>query len=129
MCIRKSLLVAAALAIVGAVGIASVSASTSSWSNPNYLTFNAPVGLPGVTLPAGTYAFRMYDQDKNVVQVLNRAETTSYYMGITRPIHRPAGDREKPQVSIGEAPRGQVRPIQVWFPAGEDEGHGFIYDR
>jgi hypothetical protein len=128
MCIRKSLLVAAALAIVGAVCIASVSASTA-WSNPNYLTFNTPFGLPGVTLPAGTYTFRTNEQDRNVVQVLNRAETKSYYMGITRPIQRPSGNREQPLVSMGEAPRGQVQPVQIWFPAGEDRGHGFIYER
>jgi hypothetical protein len=110
------------------VCIASVSASTA-WSNPNYLTFNTPFGLPGVTLPAGTYTFRTNEQDRNVVQVLNRAETKSYYMGITRPIQRPSGNREQPLVSMGEAPRGQVQPVQIWFPAGEDRGHGFIYER
>jgi hypothetical protein len=124
MCIRKSLLVVAAIAIVAGVCVASASA----WSNPNYLTFNTPIALPGVTLPAGTYSFRTPDGDRNVVQVLNRAETKSYYMGITRPVQRPRGNKEL-VVSIGEAPRGQVRPIQAWFPADQDQGHAFIYDR
>jgi hypothetical protein len=125
MSIRKSLLATAAVAIVGGLAVASVYA----WSNQNYLTFNAPVALPGVTLPAGTYTFRTpSDADRNIVQVLNHAETKSYYMGITRPVQRPRGAVEL-IVSLGEAPVGQVKPIQAWFPLGERDGHAFIFDR
>jgi hypothetical protein len=124
MCIRKSLLALAGVAIVSGL----VVASAHAWSNNNYLTFNAPVALPGVTLPAGTYSFRTPSMDRNVVQVLNRAETKSYYMGITRPVSRPRRGTEL-MVTVGEAPAGQVRPIQEWFPIGENEGHAFIYDR
>jgi hypothetical protein len=123
MCIRKSLL---ALAVIGVL----VGASAHAWTtDTNYLTFSGPVALPGVTLPAGTYVFRMpSDSDKNVVQVMNRAETKSYYMGITRPVSRPRKSTEL-LVTIGEAPANQVRPIQAWFPLGDIAGHAFIYDR
>src|SRR5262249_51164076 len=131
MCIRKSLLAVFAVfavAIVAGVYVASVhvaAAAASTLTNSNYLTSSGRVALPGVTLPAGTYSFRTPTQDRNVVQVLNRAETKSYYMGITLPILRPrGGNREEPLVSMGEAASGRVRPIQAWFPAGEDRGHG-----
>jgi hypothetical protein len=126
MCIRKSLLVIAGAAVVGLL----VAASAHAWTNDtNYLTFNGPVALPGVTLPAGTYAFRSPSGiDKNVVQVMNRAETKSYYMGITRPVQRPRRSTEL-LVTLGEASARQVPPIQAWFPLGELEGHAFIYER
>jgi hypothetical protein len=125
MFIRKSL-----LAIAGAVGIGVlVAASAHALTNDrNYLTFNGPVALPGVTLPAGAYTFRTPGGiDKNVVQVLNRAETKSYYMGITRPVLRPR-DGTDLLVTVGEAPARQAPPIQAWFPRGVREGHAFIYE-
>ena len=123
MCIRKSLL---AIAILGVLVAASAHALTN---DTNYVTFSGPVALPGVTLPAGTYTFRTpSDMDKNIVQVMNRGETKSYYMGITRPVARPRG-RTQLLVTVGEASARQVPPIQAWFPLGQTEGHAFIYDR
>jgi hypothetical protein len=126
MCIRKSLLAMAGAAIVCVL----VGVSAHAWAtNTNYLTFNTPVAFPGVTLPAGTYTFRMPSEaDRNIVQILNRTETKSYYMGITRPVDRPRGGTEL-LVTVGEAPAGQARPIQAWFPLGQRQGHQFIYDR
>jgi hypothetical protein len=126
MCFSKSLLTIAGVALIGVLATASAHAFMST---RNVLTFSGPVALPGVTLPAGTYTFRNpSDHDKNVVQVLNQAETKSYYMGITTPVSRSRRGTDL-LVTIGEAPAGQVRPIQVWFPRDEAVGHGFIYDR
>jgi hypothetical protein len=126
MRIRKSLVVIAAVAVLGLL----VGASAHAWTNStNYLTFNGPVALPGVTLPAGTYAFRAPSSfDKNIVQVMNRAETKSYYMGITRPVARPRLGTDM-LVTMGEASTRQAVPIQAWFPLGQLEGHAFIYER
>jgi len=124
MCIRKSF-----IAIAAVLGVL-VAASAHAWAtDTNYLTFNGPVALPGVTLPAGTYAFRTPSGiDKNIVQVMNRGETKSYYMGITRPVSRPRASTEM-LVTIGEPPARQVPPIQAWFPLGDPQGHAFIYER
>ena len=125
MCIRKSLFVIAGTAVLAVL----VAASAHAWTNDtNYLTFSGPVALPGVTLPAGTYTFRSPSGiDKNLVQVMNRAQTKSYFMGITRPVSRPSRGTEL-LVTIGEAPARQVPPIQAWFPRGELDGHAFIYE-
>ena len=126
MCIRKSLLAVVGAVVIGVV----VGASAYAWTNnTNYLTFNAPVALPGVTLPAGTYVFRTpSDMGGNVVQVMNRTATKSYYMGLTLRTQRP--QRGMPLlVTMGEAPAGQAPPIRAWFPLGQPEGHSFIYNR
>ena len=126
MCIRKSL-----LAVVGAVVIGfAIGASAYAWTdNTNYLTFSAPVALPGVTLPAGTYVFRTpSDMDRNVVQVMNRTATKSYYMGLTQRTQRPQRGTTL-LVTMGEAPAGQAPPIRAWFPLGQLEGHSFTYNR
>lgn len=130
MCIRKSLPVAVVMGVL-VVAVLAVGASAYAWTtDTNYMTFSGPVGLPGVTLAAGTYVFRTPSgSDKNVVQVMNRAETKSYYMGITRPVSRPRRNSTELLVTVGEAPAGQVRPIQSWFPIGESVGHAFIYER
>jgi hypothetical protein len=126
MRIRKLLFVIATAAVLGVL----VGASAHAWStDTNYLTFNGPVALPGVTLPAGTYTFRSPSAiDRNIVQVMDRGETKSYYMGITRPVSRPRSGTEL-LVTVGEAPARQVPPIQAWFPRGAVEGHAFIYER
>jgi len=125
MCIRKSLLVTLVIGVV-VVGASAYAFTTDT----NYLTFSGPIALPGVTLAAGTYVFRTPDGfDKNVVQVMNRAETKSYYMGITRPVSRPRRNSTELLVTIGEAPANQARPIQAWFPLGQTAGHAFIYER
>ena len=123
MCIRKSLL---AIAVLGVLVAASAHALTT---DINYVTFSGPIALPGVTLPAGTYAFRTpSDFDRNIVQVMNRGETKSYYMGITRPVSRPRGGTQL-LVTVGEAPARQAPPIQAWFPVGQVAGHAFIWER
>jgi hypothetical protein len=125
MRIRTLLFVLATAAVLGVL----VGGSAHAWStDTNYLTFNGPVALPGVTLPAGTYTFRSPAIDRNIVQVMDRGETKSYYMGITRPVSRSRGGTEL-LVTIGEAAARQVPPIQAWFPRGASEGHAFIYER
>jgi hypothetical protein len=126
MRIRKLLFVLATAAVLGVLA----GASAHAWStDTNYLTFNGPVALPGVTLPAGTYTFRSPSAiDRNIVQVMDRAETKSYYMGITRPVLRPRDGTEM-LVTVGEASARQVPPVQAWFPRGSREGHAFIYER
>jgi hypothetical protein len=127
MCTRKSLLTILGVAILGALLVAP---SAPAWStNTNYLTFNTPVSLPGVTLAPGTYIFRQPSEtDSNIVQVLKRDRSASYYMGITHPVAR-TNFQKGAIVSMGEAKPGQAVPISVWFPLGEREGHSFVYGR
>ena len=51
-----------------------------------YLTFSQPVQLPGVSLGTGTYIFEIANPNTSgdVVRVLSRDRSTSYFMGFTR---------------------------------------------
>jgi hypothetical protein len=127
MCNRRSFLAVVGASILGVL----IAASAHAWGSTqtNYLTFSGAVALPGVTLAPGTYIFRLpSDTDRNVVQVLSRDSSRVYFMGMTRPVERPNGNRDR-AVTLGEASPGQAPPIRAWFPVGRRDGHGFIYAR
>jgi hypothetical protein len=120
-----------ALALV--LGFAAGAAPLDAWvtsSRLTYLTFNAAVALPGVTLPAGTYAFELAAPNTaaNVVLVKNRARTVQFYSGFTRRVERHA-DLDHSSVAFGEARPGEPRPILVWYPPDWPDGLQFNYRR
>ena len=70
------------------------------------LTFNQPVEIPGMVLPAGTYVFKVVDYamgDRNVIEVLDKNETHVYGTFVTRPVVRLG---REPLVSFAEGPAG-----------------------
>jgi hypothetical protein len=123
----STFLTAAAVALGLALSAASVQALTSN--RLTYLTFSGAVALPGVTLPAGSYAFELADSagTNNIVLVRNRERSKVYFLGFTNRIARPAAMREISAVSFGEAAPGQPRPIAVWYPPESSDGLQFRY--
>jgi hypothetical protein len=124
---RFSFLTALFILLGLAGGVSSIQATPAN--RLVYLTFSEPVGLPGVTLAPGTYAFEIAAPTSNatVVAVRNKARTQAYFMGFTRRIDRPRGMDDSSSVSFGEASRGQARPILAWYPSDSSTGLRFIY--
>ena len=122
---RTSLLVAFGV-ILGTVVVAAGSANAWS-SRTNYLTFSAPVSLPGVTLGAGSYVFERITPE--VVRVSHRTTRRVYLTAFTHAIARPASMPRGQFVTLGESPAGLAPPIKAWFPEGYAVGHEFIYPR
>jgi hypothetical protein len=95
-----------------------------------YFTFNQSVALPGVTLPAGTYMFRLADPDttRRVIQVSDKDGTQSYALLLTMPAYRsePAKDSE---IRFLETPAGAPRAVDAWWYVGESTGYEFIYSK
>lgn len=91
-------------------------------------TFSEPIALPGVTLPAGTYTFRLVDATTggHVVQVLDKSGTRSYAMLLSIPASRPDTSRE-PEVSFMETAPGMPAAVKVWWQEGSALGHEFVY--
>ena len=119
--------VAALGALAGLVlGVATLSATGG---RVEYLTFSGPVGLPGVTLHAGTYSFETLDAmgSTGVVRVLDKATRESVFLGFTLPADRPAGSKNGRSIVLGESPRGVPPPIVAWYPNGDSHGCSFIY--
>jgi hypothetical protein len=93
-------------------------------------TFSQPVELPGVTLPAGTYAFRLLDSfgDRNVVQVFNKDLTHLYATVLTIPDYQ-GQPSEKTVVRFSETPAGGPPALKEWFYPGDEYGQEFVYPK
>jgi hypothetical protein len=94
-------------------------------SHENRLTFNRPVSLPGVVLPAGSYTFDMMSGTLDVAVVRNR--TKVFYMGFTDTVQRPASLSRTAAITLGEASANEPPPITAWYEIGGALGHGFRY--
>ena len=118
------------LAVLVVASPAALNAGQSSQST-TYLTFDAPVRLPGVGLGTGTYIFELAAplSDLRLVRVSSRDRSRVYFTGFTQMIPRPAGVRADRPVSFGEARPGTPTPITAWYPPDRSWGYGFIYDK
>lgn len=95
-----------------------------------YFTFSGPIALPGVTLPAGRYLFRIVDTttSRKVIQVLDENQKKPFTMANTIPDQR----RDPPKdatVAFYESARGTPAAVKSWWYPGETIGYQFIYPR
>lgn len=94
-----------------------------------FLRFSAPVGLPGVTLVAGEYAFEVANVDGGaVVRVRYRRTNRLTFEGAAQRIERPRGLSLQRSVILGKVGPGEVAPILAWFPLDELIGYAFVYE-
>lgn len=93
-------------------------------------TFSAPVELPGITLPAGTYVFKVLDtfSDRNVVQVFDKDRTHLYATFLTISDYR-LQPSEKPIVRFSETAAGGPPAVKEWFYPGDTNGWAFVYPK
>jgi len=100
------------------------------YTKQTFLTFSGPVQLPGVTLAAGTYQFRLADPEfgRTVVQVWDKDGSRLITTLLTIPDRRmkPSDD---PVVTFGERPSGEPMPIRSWFYPTETYGQEFVYPK
>lgn len=106
-----------------------VSAQDSNTQERSFLTFSAPVELPGVTLPAGTYTFRLADTpSRNVVQVLSRDEKDILGQWTFVQAERPEVSNDT-VIMFKESREGTTPAVQFWYYPGEKIGKEFIYPK
>lgn len=102
-------------------------ARADEWNELTYFSFSAPVELPGVALPAGTYMFKHPDtNDRQVVQVFSRDGQTIFGTFLTIPESR-LTPSDEPTVTFEETPAGTPETISAWFYPGRTTGDEFIY--
>jgi LPXTG-motif cell wall-anchored protein len=95
-----------------------------------FVTFSGPVSLPGVTLPAGTYAFKLFDSqvNRNIVQVFDRDQTKIFATIIAIP-----AQRDKPAdetvITFRESPANMAPAVRYWYYPGETTGQEFAYPK
>jgi hypothetical protein len=95
------------------------------------MSFSAPVQIPGVTLAAGTYRFRLTNPDtsRNVLQVLSNDGKTVYAMFHTIPEFRSEVTYEEPVLTFMETPAGVPPAAKTLFYSHESIGYTFVYPK
>ena len=106
----------------------STSAQTADYQT--YFTFNGPVTLPGITLPAGKYLFRLADPStsRKVINVLTADGEKSLAMLTSIP-NRLNKAPDDPEVRFMETSANTPPPIKTWWYPGNSTGYEFIYPR
>jgi hypothetical protein len=121
-----------ATACVAAVTLmlgASVGAQDFNIHEKTFLTFSNSVELPGMTLPAGTYTFKLADTaSRNVVQVLSQDEKEIHGQFLFIQAERPEVTGET-VITFRETREGTTPAIQYWYYPGEKIGKEFIYSK
>jgi hypothetical protein len=122
-------LFSAAVAALVAVA-APMPASGVTYDKLAYLTFTAPVQVPGATLSAGTYRFHLTNPEtsRNVVQVLSKDGSIVYSMFHTIPDRR-MSPTDDPAVTFRETPAGVAPAVRTLFYGGEYRGYEFVYPK
>lgn len=120
-----SITTAACTALLIAAGAAAQPADRST-----FVTFSGPVSIPGKTLPAGTYTFRLADSpsDRHIVQIFDRDQTKIFATILAVPAERNAPEGE-PVITFRETPSNMPPALRYWYYAGETAGNEFVYPK
>lgn len=95
------------------------------------LTFSAPIELPRMTLPAGTYVFKRPDANAaRIIQVWNEKENHLYGTFLTIPTKRLEVTSEN-VVTFKErtAAAGIPPAVHYWYYPARETGHEFVYPK
>ncbi|HKC58205.1 MAG TPA: hypothetical protein VKC35_18865 [Vicinamibacterales bacterium] len=126
-----------AAAVFTAAFLAAATGASAQDSNINqrtFLTFSGPVQMPGVTLPAGKYVFRLADTSlHNVMQVFDGDEKKIigqwFFIPKNRTTEEASTANGKPVVMFREMPEGMTPAIQYYFYPTDLTGKEFIYPK
>jgi len=124
MRVLKTLCCAAALTLVAST------ARADEWNKKTILTFSGAVQIPGATLPAGSYVFKLADipGNRHVVQVFDKDEKKIYATLLAIPNDRlePA---DNPIILFSERAAGSPQAVKVWYYPGDRIGDEFVYPK
>jgi hypothetical protein len=125
--VKYSLFVSS-MTVVAVIGGFAAPARADECDKLTYLTFSAPVALPGVTLPAGTYRFTHPDcvETSHLLRVSSEDGSHVYATLLTVPADR-LTPSARPEVILAEMPARTPEVIKAWFYPGETVGDELIY--
>src|SRR3954463_4447845 len=124
----KTTLAALCAALALTAGMATAQSTPSD--RTTFVTFSGPVSVPGMTLPAGTYTFRLADSqaDRHIVQIFDKEGAKLFTTLLAVPAQRnePGGD---PVITFKETPSDRPPAVHYWYYAGEREGNELVYPK
>jgi hypothetical protein len=105
-------------------------ARADEYTKQTFLTFSGPVQVPGMTLPAGTYMFKLADPDggRRAIQIWDEKGTKLFTMLLTMQDEQPE-PKDDPVVLFSERPSGAAPAVKSWFYPAERIGYEFIYPK
>lgn len=98
------------------------------------VTFSAPFEIPGasgvMTLPAGTYVFKLMDavNERSVVQVFNKDESKLLSTILAIPNYR-LKPTDQLVMTFAERAAGRPQALRAWFAPGDKWGQEFVYPK
>jgi hypothetical protein len=103
-------------------------AHADEWTKLTYFTFSAPVEMPGMVLPAGSYKFELADPDatRRVVRISEKEGGKIHGIFLSIPDQK-LEPSDKPIVMFKETPAGAPEAVKAWFYPGETTGYEFVY--
>ena len=110
------------------LALISVPAAAQPLDKKVIFTFSAPVTLPGITLGAGSYLFRVPSPNRNIVQVLSADGTKIYGTFFAIGAHSPVRP-EEPEVRFMETRSSMPHAIRTWWYPADSTGFEFIYPK
>jgi hypothetical protein len=122
----RILLIAVSLVTLGTCLVPG--ASAGDWDEKTLLTFDQPVELPGVVLPAGSYIFKLMESptDRQIVRVLSADEHT-VFATINAVSKLRYNTSESTLIVYEDRTAGAPRTIKEWFYPDRMVGHEFVY--
>jgi hypothetical protein len=121
-----------ATALVALLGPPAASAQSVPEDKRVFFTFSGPVAVPGVTLPAGQYLFRLPTKiasgERHVMQVLSADGKNSYAMFFGISANR-VDYPTKPEIRFMETAAGMPPAVKTWWYPGDKAGYEFIYPK
>jgi hypothetical protein len=115
--------------VITAILFAEVAVHADETDQTTKLTFNEPVEIPGHVLPAGTYLFKLADQnDMNMVQIFN-ADGTRVYATLPTISAQRSEPPNNTVLIMAEPDGGRPVALLKWFYPGNTIGHEFVYPK
>ncbi|HEX8817767.1 MAG TPA: hypothetical protein VF753_19915 [Terriglobales bacterium] len=126
MNLKRSLAVLFVVAV--ACGIFLLPAQADNFNQKTKFEFSAPVELPGIVLPAGTYWFALQNDDetRQTVNIFAGDGTTLYATVYTATAQRSQAV-PRTVIELAQQPNGSPDALLQWFYPGSLVGHTFLY--
>jgi hypothetical protein len=126
---RKNLL---SVSMAGALALGVWAVASAQGELPDqrtFFTFSAPVTLPGTTLQAGKYEFKLMNSasDRHIVQIFDsdgKIVTTLFAIPSIR-----MDPPDNPEIRFMETPAEMPPAVQTWWYPGNRTGHEFLYSK
>jgi len=88
------------------------------------VTFSGPVEIGHTALDAGTYVFKTFSDDRNIVEVMDQNNSHLVTLLNAIPVMAP-GLPDETRIELSEGPANTPERVHAWFINGESTGWEF----